>query len=210
MPPELVAQNSQTRARILDAAVGTFAAIGFRASTISSIAHSAGVNEVTVYRYFPKKRQLYWEALDYKLRNSDLIDLLVDTMTNATGPAQFLELVLTRSIEELSQDPTLARLLNFTVLELDRERALLFKTYLGPVMQVLTSRIEAWTRQGKIRPANSEAIAVAMIGLIISHYTLHQLFGFTPQAHLSPHQLATQYADICVAGLSPLPSAPKI
>ena len=62
--------NRETRLRILEAAAGKFAAFGFRAATMKQIAAAARVNDVTVYRHFPKKQQLYWAAIDWKVRSS--------------------------------------------------------------------------------------------------------------------------------------------
>lgn len=204
--PMKIDSCSETRCRILQAAAGAFAANGFRASTINSIAHSAGMSEVTVFRYFPKKHTLYWEAVEYKLQNSGLVDHVVEALQTASTPGQFMETLGTKIVEGLEHDPALGRLLYFTVLELESEKKLLFKVHLKPLMQVLVARIESWIGQGEIRPVNPESAAVAIIGIVLSHYSLHQLFEFKPQQPLSPQELASQYADICVAGLTPVVS----
>lgn len=194
---------SETRRRILQAAAAAFASNGFRASTISSIAHSAHMSEVTVFRYFPKKQTLYWEAVEYKLLNSGLVDHVLEALQTACTPSLFMETLGAKIVEGLEQDPALGRLLYFTVLELESEKKLLFKVHLKPLMQVLVARIESWIEQGEVRPVDPESAAVAIIGIVLSHYSLHQLFEFKPQRVLSPQELASQYADICVTGLTP-------
>lgn len=52
-----------TRTVILNAAVQVFSQHGFRGSTTRRIAEAAGVNEVTIFRYFGSKEALLQEAL---------------------------------------------------------------------------------------------------------------------------------------------------
>lgn len=52
-----------TRAELLKAAATVFAQHGFRGSTTRRIADAAGVNEVTLFRYFKSKEALIQEAI---------------------------------------------------------------------------------------------------------------------------------------------------
>ena len=52
-----------TRTELLNAAVAVFSQHGFRGSTTRRIAEAAGVNEVTLFRYFGSKEALLQEAI---------------------------------------------------------------------------------------------------------------------------------------------------
>ena len=52
-----------TRAELLKAAAAVFSQHGFRGSTTRRIADAAGVNEVTLFRYFKSKEALLQEAI---------------------------------------------------------------------------------------------------------------------------------------------------
>lgn len=52
-----------TRDRILDAAAAVFGELGARGATTRRIAAAAGVNEVTLFRYFPSKHDLLLAAV---------------------------------------------------------------------------------------------------------------------------------------------------
>lgn len=54
---------SPNRIRILDAAARVYAATGYRGATTRRIAEEAGVNEVTIFRYFGSKSALIDEAM---------------------------------------------------------------------------------------------------------------------------------------------------
>lgn len=63
--------NEQTRDRVLQAAVETFAERGFKDGTVREICSRAGVNVASVNYYFRSKEALYAEALAFAFRQAD-------------------------------------------------------------------------------------------------------------------------------------------
>jgi AcrR family transcriptional regulator len=68
---------SDSRERILEAAARVYAQYGFRGATTRLIAQEAGVNEVTLFRLFGSKAQLFDELLNKQLHEST-VPLLPD------------------------------------------------------------------------------------------------------------------------------------
>lgn len=64
-----------TRTEILRAAATIFAQHGFRGSTTRRIADEAGVNEVTIFRYFGSKDRLLQEAIGSAADRADMVRL---------------------------------------------------------------------------------------------------------------------------------------
>ena len=62
--------SSDSRDRILEAAARVYAQYGFRGATTRLIAQEAGVNEVTLFRLFGSKAQLFDELLHRQLHAS--------------------------------------------------------------------------------------------------------------------------------------------
>ena len=69
--------GSDSRERILEAAARVYAQYGFRGATTRLIAQEAGVNEVTLFRLFGSKAQLFDELLHKRLHAST-VPLLPD------------------------------------------------------------------------------------------------------------------------------------
>lgn len=63
------------RERILEAAARVYAQHGFRGATTRLIAIEAGVNEVTLFRLFGSKAQLFDELLHQRLRSTAVSEL---------------------------------------------------------------------------------------------------------------------------------------
>jgi TetR/AcrR family transcriptional regulator len=57
-------RSDQTRARILDAAIGEFSSHGLAGARTEHIAEAAGVNKALLYYYFSSKQTLYTAALE--------------------------------------------------------------------------------------------------------------------------------------------------
>jgi AcrR family transcriptional regulator len=68
---------SDSRERILEAAARVYAQYGFRGATTRLIAQEAGVNEVTLFRLFGSKAQLFDELL-HKQLHASTVPLLPD------------------------------------------------------------------------------------------------------------------------------------
>ena len=66
------------RQEILAAAAGVFAQHGFRGSTTRRIADAAGVNEVTLFRYFGSKDVLLRAAMEHLAESAGLSELPSD------------------------------------------------------------------------------------------------------------------------------------
>jgi AcrR family transcriptional regulator len=69
MTPTMIS-GSDSRDRILEAAARVYAQYGFRGATTRLIAQEAGVNEVTLFRLFGSKSQLFDELLNKQLHAS--------------------------------------------------------------------------------------------------------------------------------------------
>src|SRR3712207_8279628 len=66
--------GSDSRERILEAAARVYAQYGFRGATTRLIAQEAGVNEVTLFRLFGSKAQLFDELLQKQDRKSTCLN----------------------------------------------------------------------------------------------------------------------------------------
>lgn len=193
--------SRDTRLRIVEAAAGKFAAYGFRAATMKQIATAAGVNDVTVYRHFPKKQQLYWAAIEWKVRTSSFNQVVMDGLATPGRPRDMLEQLGESVLGILLTDHSMGRLIYFAVLELPEEKKRLYEGHLKPLLDGLTSQLSEWVRSGEIRTVDPHSAALAIIGMLWSPYNLQELFGMQFSSRESVKQLAVEFAELCLRGL---------
>lgn len=197
-----IAKVIDTRFRILQAAAKTFAARGFRAATMKQIASEADVNEITVYRHFPKKQQLYWAAIEWKIQSSALNEIVSDCLSESGPPRIMLRVLGERLLEIFFNDASLGRLIYFASLELTEEKKLLHEKLLKPLLVSLQALIETWVETGEIRSVDPYSTALAIIGMIWSPYTLREVIGIEMRTPEAVKLVAEELAEMCVQGLT--------
>ena len=72
------APGGEIRRQILKTAIRLFAQKGFRGTTTREIALAAGVNEVTIFRHFARKQELYAAILEVKSSEAGITSWLVE------------------------------------------------------------------------------------------------------------------------------------
>lgn len=71
--PAAERKGARTRRRILDAARGVFADVGYERATIRGIAAAADVDKSSVIKYFGTKQQLFQEAVTWTIPTTEVI-----------------------------------------------------------------------------------------------------------------------------------------
>ncbi len=119
--------------RILLSAADLFARFGYNGVSTRDIASGAGVNEVTIYRHYPRKRDLYLAVLDAELQQVKLRGNLLAQIAEATSGRVALERAFELIAETLMSKPDYLRLLQFSALELGEDIDPLLRKTPGPV-----------------------------------------------------------------------------
>jgi len=170
--------------RIMATAATLFARFGYNGVSTREIAVDAGVNEVTIYRHYPKKR-------DLKLRG-DLLAQIAGAIDARTALTHTFEMIAS----SLTERPELLRLLQYSSLELGEDITPMLRKHLGQLIEVLASYLQPWIASGELRASNARALLLTLIAIVLSHRPLRQIF----QADLASHDVMFEaYAEFCVS-----------
>jgi AcrR family transcriptional regulator len=158
-PADLPRRSDATRAAILAAAREQFAASGYQAATIRSIAAVAGIDPALVMRYYGNKEGLFAAAAEFDLRLPDL-GALPRRQVGAALVGHFLD--------RWEGDETLMALLRAAVTtEAARERMqAIFATQVAPHVVALSGL----PRAGAL--ARAGLISSQILGLALCRYVL--------------------------------------
>jgi len=163
--------------RILASAAEMFANFGYNGVSTRDIASSAGVNEVTIYRHYPRKRDLYVAVLDAELQQvklrGDLLAGIAEAGDARTAVQRTFELIAAT----MTQRPELLRLVQFSALELGHDIDPLLRRHLGQLVEVIARYLEPWIDRGELRCASAKALVLSLIAIILSHRSLDRLFS---------------------------------
>lgn len=186
--------------RILSTAAALFAQFGYNGVSTREIASSAEVNEVTIYRHFPRKRDLYVAVLSAELQRihlrGELLTRLAEARTGRIALATTFDLISTA----LAQQPQLLRLLGFSVLELSEDLDPLLRRHLGELVEVVARYLQPWIDNGELRSANAKTLVLTLIAIILSRGPLRRVFL---DDAANAHALFDAYSEFCLA--DPLP-----
>jgi AcrR family transcriptional regulator len=184
--------------RILKAAVQLFARVGYNGVSTREIALAADVNEATIYRHFPKKRDLFNAALESELRTLTLSAELVGQLGNTTDLQSGFRLIFQIISQALGRRPNLVRLLQFGALEIGPELTPLYRQYLGELLAMSGSYLKNCQDASESR-VDPYMAALVLAGAAVSQHGFYQLFH-DETSSLTCHESAAMYADLLVSG----------
>jgi AcrR family transcriptional regulator len=180
--------------RILISAADLFAKFGYNGVSTRDIASGAGVNEVTIYRHYPRKRDLYLAVLDAELQQVKLRGNLLAHIAEATSGRVALERAFELIAETLMSKPALLRLLQFSTLELGEDIDPLLRKHLGQLVEVVAHYLDPWAATGDTRAPTAKSAVLTLIAIVVSYASLHRLFL---NGASSPEGMLKAYADLC-------------
>src|SRR6202453_354421 len=154
--------------RILSTATELFARFGYNGVSTRDVASAAQVNEVTVYRHYPRKHDLYLAVLESELQQlrfrGDLLTRIAEAPDGRTALVRAFEL-LTKT---LIQRPEILRLLQYSALEMNENFDPLVRKHLGELIEVVARYLEPWIENGEIRCSSAKTVILTLVGIVIS------------------------------------------
>ena len=104
-------RSSETRARILDAALREFSALGMAGARMDQIAAAAGVNKALLYYHFDSKENLYVAALEMiagRIRDQSMAVFLRESVTGRAAHSLGAESLRPHSVAGRVSEPDAA------------------------------------------------------------------------------------------------------
>lgn len=188
--------RGSTAQRILTTAASLFAQCGYNGVSTREIASEAEVNEVTIYRHFPRKRDLYLAVLGTELQRvqlrGEVLASLAEAQDGRTALGRTFELIATT----LQQQPQLLRLLQFSALEVSDDLDPLLRKHLGELVEVVAKYLEPWIQRGELRCSNAKTLVLTLIAIVLSREPLCRVFSSYAD---SVNSLFETYSEFCLA-----------
>jgi AcrR family transcriptional regulator len=199
-------QNKATENRILEAAVQLFSRQGFKGSSTREIARLAGVNEVTVFRYFPRKKDLFWAATDSHLSRLRIGKELKARLESEEDPRVVVPLIVQLLVETVYSHPEIMRLLYLGMFELELGSERIFRKHLRPILDPLSTYLARCVDSGTIRCLDPNVATLGMLSTVVLHQALPQFLGNNlPDAepYGDPDSIIGLYTNFWIKALVP-------
>lgn len=187
----------QTRNRILEAAAKTFAAHGYSGSTTRSIADSAGVSELTLFRHFHTKKNLFMQVVE---NYSALPEMARRMPEGLSGDLRqdliwmgrfFLEAILERRaaiLMTLNEAERFPEIRNASQHLLSRQRAL------------LANYLRSQMKNTRIKKGEPEMLAQSFMGMFFAYAVQRSLFEQAPPSDQEVDDIVELFVSIFLEG----------
>jgi AcrR family transcriptional regulator len=165
---------SVTEVRLVEAAAQCFARSGFKATKTLEIAILADLNEATLFRYFPRKIDMFFAALDSHLSRIKLSRDLQMSLAADEDPAVVVPKIVEFMLHILTTQPQLRHLLHVAGFELP-ETGQMIQDHLAPIFEMLTSYFKRSAEKGNMRNVEPSLTALGLLGAVVAHYQFREL-----------------------------------
>jgi len=188
---------------VLDAALELFIENGFAATRVEDIATRAGLSKGAVYLYFPSKESIL-EGL-VRRAISPIADNALGMLRNYAGDPRLVISTALKMIAGRLKDPELVaipRLLIREIVNFPEFAEMYRREVLDRVIPALIGLIENGIREGYFRKVDAELTLRSVIGPVIAHMLISELFGIRPRDGLAIDRLIDNHLSILFDGLS--------
>jgi len=194
-----------TEGRIVEAAVQLFARQGYKGTSTRDISRLAKVNEVTLFRYFPRKSHLFSAAAASRLSRIRMGRELQGRLAEDAAVQVVVPMLTEFLLENFLDQPDLMGLLyvaGFEVPGADRY----VREYLGPFFDAIYGYFERCAAKGKIRDVDPSIATLSLAGIVSTHRNLYRLFTGR-NFKLNAQKTAPFYTDFLLTALGHSPPA---
>lgn len=162
--------------RILTAAIGLFGSRGYNGVSTRDIAAVAAVNEVTVYRHYPRKRDLYIAAVTAEFGRMQLSGEGIQKIAESADFRQALFQTFRVIETSLVKQPTLSHLFLFGLLENSTDFHALFRKYFAEFVQIVTNHLEPWLEKSETSSQSARSLVLGMTAIAVCSQLIMPLF----------------------------------
>lgn len=193
---------------VLDAALELFIEKGFAATRVEDIAKRAGLSKGTVYLYFASKQAL----LEGLVRRAiiPIADTALATLHDFEGdPRIVLSLVLKMLAGRIADPRVMAmpKLIFREAMGFPELATMYRKEVLDRVIPAVEGLLRKGIEQGYLRQVDPSLTIRSIIGPLMLHVAMAEIFGITPEGGLHMDKLVDNHLTILFDGLSAPPSA---
>lgn len=195
-------KRSVTKVRIVEAAAQLFARQGFKAATTREIAQLADLTEVTIFRYFPRKRDLFWAVMESRLSQLRIGRNLQMSLAASADPAIAIPMIVKFLVNSFSQQPELQRLLHVAAFELPGAEDMI-QEHLGRIFEALNSYFFRCAGKGTIGNVEPSLATLGLVGTVLANQYLRKYFDGEPSPNANTEEAIAALAQLWLRALQP-------
>lgn len=190
-PEPAASKQPDARARLLAAAVESFASKGFHGTTTRDIATAAGMSPAALYVHHRSKEELLF--LISKAGHEATLQLVTEAAASSTVPVEQLRAVVRAFAEHHAENHTHARIVNYELAALRPEHRKVIARLRRKIEAQVRSIIDTGVESGSFELADPGMITLAVLslGIDIARW-------FRDEGRWSPAEVGEHYAQLAL------------
>src|SRR3569833_167392 len=198
-------RKTDVPSRITRAAIALFSRQGYHGTSTREIARLADVSEVTLFRYFERKEDIFWVALAACFDTlTPRLSALQSNGSNA-APEVFVPRILNILIDTATFSPELVRLVAIALLEVHGKAEDVCRQHLGPLFNLLAGYFRNNIESGAIRELNPAIASYAIALTLMALPDLSSLMEGCELSTMNLREVADAYSQFWIGALTPTP-----
>jgi AcrR family transcriptional regulator len=197
-------ERSVTEVRLVEAAAQLFARHGFKATTTREIAQLAALNEATLFRYFPRKPDLFLAALESHLNRVRFSHDLQTSLVNDDDPEVVLPKLVAFYLNVLNSQPELRSLLHVASFELPEAQKLI-REHFSPIFDIVCAYFKRSSAREAICKIDPQIAAFGLLGAVSAHQMLSVIFPSREGSQALVADRPELFVSLWLHGLMPHP-----
>ena len=203
-------KKSDVPSRIVRAAIALFSRQGYRGTSTREIARLADVSEVTLYRYFEHKEDLFWSALASCFETvKPRIGGLVPNARNSS-PDTVLPKIVSALVDTVIFSPELVRLVAVALLEVRGKAEEVCRDHLTPMFTGIANYLQSNIEAGNLRNLNPAIMTTGIALTVFAQPELSKLIEGCRLSKMDSREVVEAYTQFWLGALVPAPGKPSL
>lgn len=180
-----------------------FSRRGFTGTCTRDIARLADVSEACLFRYFSRKHDLFWAAVQSRIDRLSVRNELQLGLRETAQPESVLPLIVEMLVQMMVYQPELLPLLYFAGMEMRRGAERICRRKFGPLLKAVVHYLKVSAEAGKLHTTDPAFAATAFVSSVLAHQSLSSLFTGTAAPYRDAKQMVAAYSNFWVDLLVP-------
>ncbi len=193
-----MATGTSTKEKILKTAIKLFSQKGYLGATTKEIAKEAGIAEVTLFRYFPSKENLFEETLSVYSFLPVLKGLLPKLTSRPFEEA--LKIIALEYLNTLESKKYLIKIMHSEVYNYPDKVHKIYHSFINEMIKTLASFFEEYQKKGVLREFNTNSGAMAFLGMFFSFFNARELHMMKKFKEIEVKNIVEDFIDIFMRG----------
>lgn len=197
--------RKNTKQNLLEAALKLVSEKGYLGATTREIAQEAGVTELTLFRHFGSKEQLFEELL----KNCTFLPKLKELLPGLEGLAytEALEVIATRFLLALKERKAMVKIMYSEVTIYPEKIRYLYNRFVDEMRSTLAGFFELMQKRGIVREFPPETAACVFLWIFLSYFRSEEIMRPGGMKNEETEKQVREIIDIFINGTLRQPEA---